>query len=235
MEKFLKKEYQLAMLEPGTQFEYGCYTWTKLDDDIDGGTLVISTEIVQHKTFDENNRNDWRFSSLRSWLNDCKKSGDSVGFLKELIESDGVKLGDFLRITSDLTSDDGMKNYGQAEDTIALLTCDLYRKYRDTIPPVDDWYWTLTSWTCNTSDSSNVRHVSTTGTLHSSSAYGGNLGVRPLCRLKSDILVSVDSDDDEIAECSIIAEYFRETSNEGLRNFIIEAAKELENRLKNSL
>ena len=43
--------------------------------------------------------------------------------------------GDLLPFVSDLTSDDGMKNYGTAEDYVFLLSCDLYRKYREQIPP----------------------------------------------------------------------------------------------------
>ena len=56
------------------------------------------------------------------------------------------------------------------------------------------WYWWLR--TPNSSDSYRVRYVRSDGALSNSHAYGGTRGVRPLCNLKSDTLVS-DSVDDE--------------------------------------
>lgn len=56
------------------------------------------------------------------------------------------------------------------------------------------WYWWLR--TPYSSISCNVRGVSSDGTLSNSLAYSGTRGVRPLCNLKSDTLVS-DSVDDE--------------------------------------
>ena len=44
----------------------------------------------------------------------------------------------------------------------------------------------------NSGNSYNVRNVNTSGALDGSSAYYGCRGVRPLCALKSDILVSYD-------------------------------------------
>ena len=56
------------------------------------------------------------------------------------------------------------------------------------------WYWWLR--TPNSSNSYYVRYVLSDGTLNSSNACNGTRGVRPLCNLKSDTLVS-DSVDDE--------------------------------------
>ena len=56
------------------------------------------------------------------------------------------------------------------------------------------WYWWLR--TPNSSSSYNVRYVYSGGTLNNYYAYFGTWGVRPLCNLKSDTLVS-DSVDDE--------------------------------------
>lgn len=50
------------------------------------------------------------------------------------------------------------------------------------------WYWWLR--TPSSSNAYDVRYVHSDGTLHSSSAYYGYRGVRPLCNLKSSILVS---------------------------------------------
>lgn len=54
-------------------------------------------------------------------------------------------------------------------------------------------YWLRTPHSTN---SYNVRGVSTSGVLSSSSAYNGSYGLRPLCNLRSDILVSDSVDGD---------------------------------------
>lgn len=50
------------------------------------------------------------------------------------------------------------------------------------------WYWWLR--TPDSSYASNVRHVGSDGSLNYNYAYNGLIGVRPLCNLKSSILVS---------------------------------------------
>lgn len=56
------------------------------------------------------------------------------------------------------------------------------------------WYYWLR--TPCASDSYNVRRVNFDGSLNNGSAYYGNYGVRPLCNLKSEILVSNSTDSD---------------------------------------
>lgn len=55
------------------------------------------------------------------------------------------------------------------------------------------WWWLRTPYA---SDSYYVRSVYTGGTLHNANAYDGLRGVRPLCNLKSEILVSDNTDSD---------------------------------------
>lgn len=57
------------------------------------------------------------------------------------------------------------------------------------------WYWWLRS--PSSSGSHHVRYVNASGALINNNAYRGSHGVRPLCNLKSDILVSDDPDVDE--------------------------------------
>lgn len=56
------------------------------------------------------------------------------------------------------------------------------------------WHWWLR--TPNSSNSYSVRRVVSIGTLDYYDARGGNIGVRPLCNLSSDILVSDTVDED---------------------------------------
>lgn len=174
---------KLATLKPGAFFFYGGVQWVVLESDEKiGATLALAAEPVFHRAFDEENRNDWRVSSLRRELNGP--------FLDALIQ-EGANRAAFLDWESDLTADDGMTDYGTATDKIALLSDGLYRKYRRFIPLVDDWCWTLTPWTCNPSHSCSVRSVNSSGAMGWYYAYSGNRGARPLCYLESSIFVSV--------------------------------------------
>ena len=58
------------------------------------------------------------------------------------------------------------------------------------------WYWWLR--TPYASNSYDVRYVNTSGALHYNHAYRGNMGVRPLCNLSSEILVSDNPDTDGV-------------------------------------
>lgn len=174
---------KLATLKPGAFFFYGGVQWVVLESDEKiGATLALAAEPVFHRAFDEENRNDWRVSSLRRELNGP--------FLDALIQ-EGANRAAFLDWESDLTADDGMTDYGTATDKIALLSDGLYRKYRRFIPLVDDWCWTLTPWTCNPSNSYYVRYVDSSGAMNWYNACRGDWGARPLCYLESSIFVSV--------------------------------------------
>ena len=178
---------KLAELKPGDRFMYGGVEWVKFED-IGAGTLCLAAEPVFRRAFDEENCNDWRKSSLRRELNGA--------FLDALV-AEGADRAAFLDWESDLTADDGMTDYGTAVDKIALRSDALCRKYREITPPVDEWCWNLTPWTCNPEYSYYVRGVDSSGALDWCNAYDGSIGVRPLCYLKSEILVSVPGEDDE--------------------------------------
>lgn len=176
---------KLAELKRGARFTYAGVEWVKLDD-TDGGALALAAEPVFERAFDEENCNDWRKSSLRRELNGP--------FLDALI-AEGADRAVFLDLESDLTADDGMTDYGTATDKIALISDGLYRKFRALIPKIGCWWWTLTPWTCDPEYSYYVRRVTSSGALLDSDASYGSRGVRPLCNMKSDILVSVPGEE----------------------------------------
>ena len=152
--------------KPGEQFEYNGVKFTALGEE-QGGVLAIVSELLEDEMpLDKSNKNDWRTSSLREYLN-----GE---YLKQF------NRGDLLPFVSDLTSDDGMKNYGTAEDYIFLLSCDLYRKYRESVPRFNNCWWTLTPRTCNPSLAGRARIVNSSGGVINNNAYYGN-GVAPAC------------------------------------------------------
>ena len=181
---------KLSELKPGDIFVFAGLRWVKLEESAKG-TKVIAADKVKDKAFDTEDRNNWKESTLREYLNN--------DFLEYLYDK-GAKPEDFLTIISDLTSDDGLKDYGMSEDKIALITCDNYRKYRSLIPVIDGWWWTITPWSCNPSNLCYVRGVHTSGALNIHYAHNGYYGVRPLCNLKSDILVSLEEKGEEEKE-----------------------------------
>lgn len=175
-------------LNPGEHFIYNNIEFICLDI-IDGNYLAMTAKPWQEMPFDTNNCNDWRKSSLRRVLNN--------DFLDLLDRKHLVKQ------TSDLIADNGDKTYGTCEDYVTILSCDQYRKYREIVPLFKEWMWTLTPWSCNPSDSSNVRSVNPTGSVYSVSADSSD-GVAPACLFSSENLklrrqahlVGADEDDE---------------------------------------
>lgn len=182
----------LSELKPGDRFMYGGVEWVKFED-IGAGTLCLSAGVPFCRAFDEENCNDWRESSLRRELNGA--------FLDALV-AEGADRGAFLDWESDLTADDGMTDYGTAVDKIALRSDALCRKYREITPPVDEWCWNLTPWTCDASLSYGVRYVISSGAMGWDIACNGDWGVRPICYPKSEILVSIPGEDDEAEQAA---------------------------------
>ena len=205
---------KLAELTQGARFLYGGVEWVILENDEEiGATLAIAAEPVFNRAFDAENRNDWRVSSLRKELN---------GPFFDALIAEGANRAAFLDWESDLTADDGMTDYGTATDKIALLSDGLYRKYRQYIPLVDDWCWTLTPWTCNPSNSYNVRNVNSSGAMNWDNACNGSRGARPLCYLESSIFVSVPYEDETADPRADMIEEARDAMLEVLNGYPVD-------------
>lgn len=104
----------------------------------------------------------------------------------------------------DLTSMDGMTDYGMPNVYGRILTVDEYRKYRRFIPLTDKPFWTATPWCTRSSHSSNyynAYHVRTDGSVNDYRAYHARYCARPALALKSSLLVSVKTENEEKALC----------------------------------
>lgn len=188
MEKELKTG-EVGKLAAGSRFAYGGIEWVVLDyNPQKRAALVLAADVLKTESgetryipFDEENKNDFAASSLRAFLN-----GE---FLNEL-EKAGADKEAFLPLALDLTSDDGLKDYGIDNVKMGIYTAYIYRNFRNIIPPASDQHWTATPWTtANNGNSCGVRVVDSSGTLGSGNAYRGTWGARPLCALKSNTLV----------------------------------------------
>ena len=103
----------------------------------DGRALCLSKDIIETRAFDEGNCNNFAVASSKEYLNGA--------YLDNLLE-DVNGPNAFLTTELDLTTDDGLKDYGTCTVTIFLLTVDQYRRNRDVIPNADDWWWLSTAF-----------------------------------------------------------------------------------------
>ena len=175
LQRLLDKEYvnkteqngedkSMRDFKPGNTVEFAGQKWNVLEEIEENKFLCVNNDIICEKEFDEDNNNNWKESSLRRYLN-----GEYLEKFK------GVNLATWQQ---DLTTDDGLEDYGSSEDKIFLLTADQYRKYRRNIRDVKDWWWLITA---DSTINNFVRYVTTDGSLYNYGAYTGYYGVRPAC------------------------------------------------------
>ncbi len=180
------KKIALKNAARGTAFDYAGQSWILLEND-DGRALCLSKDIIETRAFDEGNCNNFAVASSKEYLNGA--------YLDNLLE-DVNGPNAFLTTELDLTTDDGLKDYGTCTVTIFLLTVDQYRRNRDVIPNADDWWWLSTAFSTKSNGyESLARSVVTGGTLYWLNAYFGYGGLRPACYLDSDLLISVEDDE----------------------------------------
>ena len=130
------KKIALKNAARGTAFDYAGQSWILLEND-DGRALCLSKDIIETRAFDEGNCNNFAVASSKEYLNGA--------YLDNLLE-DVNGPNAFLTTELDLTTDDGLKDYGTCTVTIFLLTVDQYRRNRDVIPNADDWWWLSTAF-----------------------------------------------------------------------------------------
>lgn len=157
-----------SKIKDGEHFFYRGMEWIRLGLE-QGGVLCMTAQVWRETMFDEENFNNWKESSGRKLLN--------TEFLS-LLDKD-----DLLPFESDLIADNGDKSYGKCTDLVGILSCDLYRKYREFVPLFSEWMWTCTPWKCGTPYSGyagDVRIVDTSGALSGDGA-SGSYGFAPAC------------------------------------------------------
>lgn len=155
--------------------------WIVLDKG-DDSVLCLAKDFAYEDTKFDSNTNNYANSAIRKKLN-----GE---FLKKITAVVGDNA--ILETEIDLTSDDGLDDYGKVTDKIGLLAANMYRKYNRIIEnyKVNNWWWLATPWsTPHRGYSYSVRCVFGDGSLLSNNCNVSN-GVRPFCTFKSSIFVS---------------------------------------------
>lgn len=155
-----------ALPKPGDRFTYNGIEFVALGEEQGGILAIVAKRLDEKMPFDKEDRNNWKGSTLQEHLNG------------EYLQN--FNKGDLLPFVSDLTADDGMTDYGTSEDYIAILSDNLYRKYRAVIPKYDTWVRSITPYSCLKCYAYIGRIVDTDGSLSSSNALDA-YGVAPAC------------------------------------------------------
>lgn len=169
-----EKKITVNELEQGATFKWGKKEYIKLDT-TSAGCLCLAKDVWFNSEFDDKT-NDWSKSQLRGDI--ARKAASRIPDVNKLMLFD-----------RDLTTDDGLTDYGHCKDNVSMLTCNEYREYRRYIPDIDKWCWTITAWT---RDGDWVRCVDTNGCIDRGYAEDNDYGVRPLICLDNGTLVEVE-------------------------------------------
>jgi hypothetical protein len=170
---------RLKDVQPGSVITIGETEFVVLEQ-IDGeATAMITRDLVcEDEQFGSNNNFDGSNAD-----DICRRFGENLE--REIGEEN------LLTHDVDLTSDDGLKDYGTVARKASLLTCDLYRRYvkiLDKYKP-GKWWWLATPLSTKTHGITyGVKCVAPSGYLNNN--FNNNSGVRPFCILNSDIFVS---------------------------------------------
>lgn len=176
---------ELSTLKPKDEFKLGDEVFIVLEQ-TDNGTRVISKEFAYNDVKFGDNSN-WNVSPIRRMLNN--------EYFKKIAAIIGEK--NILSMDRDLTSLDGLDDYGTCTDKVSLLTSAEYAKYHKILglkSNYPDWWWLITPASTPSNDySRGVCGVDSDGVL----GWNGcdcTRGVRPFLNLESSISVLLNKD-----------------------------------------
>ena len=193
----MTKKMEICKVRNGEHFIVDGEEFVKLDDIAGGAFVLLADTLPDYCAFesedadDDRDHNNFIGSNVKrvvdEWLHRHKTLSNAA-----------------MALSIDLTSMDGMTDYGMPNVYGRILTVDEYRKYRRFIPLTDKPFWTATPWCTRSSDSSYyyyAYYVDTVGSVFRNYAYYAYRCARPALALKSSLLVSVSVEDGEKALC----------------------------------
>ena len=184
----MARAIELFKVRSGETFTLDGVEFVKLGEDL-GETFVVARDVVMKNVpFEDEDagredHNNYSGSNLEKrcerWLRD-----EHPAIFENAVEH-----------LIDLTTMDGMTDYGMPLALVRALTIDEYRKYRRFIPLASEPYWLATGWTTASSpdsDTYNAYDINTGGSVIYNCVCYASFAPRPALYLKSSILVSVD-------------------------------------------
>lgn len=180
-----KNNVKLSDLKPKDEFKIRDEVFIVLEQ-TDNGTRVIAKEFAYCDVkFGDNS--DWKVSPIRKTLNN--------EYFKKIAAIIGEK--NILTMDRDLTSLDGLDDYGTCTDKVSLLTSVEYAKYHKILglkPNYPDWWWLITPASTPSNDYSRGVCVVVSGGVLGWFGCGYSSGVRPFLTLESSISVLLNKD-----------------------------------------
>ena len=193
----MTKKMEICKVRNGERFIIDGEEFVKLGDIAGGAFVLLADTLPDYCAFEsedadgDRDHNNFIGSNVKrvvdEWLHSHKVISEAA-----------------LALPIDLTSMDGMTDYGMPNVYGRILTVDEYRKYRRFIPLTDKPFWTATPWCTRSSYSSYVNYaycVIAVGGLYYNFVYTARYCARPALALKSSLLVSVSAEDREKALC----------------------------------
>ena len=186
------KDLALAQVRRGERFTLDGVEFVKLEDNLDAAFAVAADTLPECCQFEDDDaeredHNNYAGSLLSKtverWLRDKHPAIFSAVVERPI----------------DLTTMDGMTDYGKPLAVVRALTIDEYRKHRSILPLTSKPYWLATGWTTNSSPFSDDYYaysIGTDGTVYDNRVYYAYFAPRPAFNLKSSIVVSDSTDSD---------------------------------------
>lgn len=182
-----KNSVRLSDLKPKDEFKIGDEVFIVLEQ-TNNGTRVIAKEFAYcDMNFGDNS--DWKVSPIRKTLNN--------EYFKKIADIVGEK--NILSMYRDLTSLDGLYDYGNCTDWVSLLTSAEYAKYHKILglkPNYPNWWWLITPASTPSNDyTRGACHVNVDGILEWDNCCC-SCSARPFLTLESSISVLLNKVND---------------------------------------
>ena len=179
---FSVNQIKLSDIAEGETFKVGNYEFIVLEHMEDKTAVILKDLLETSMKFGDTNNFSDEGCIVR------KRLEQFASELEGIIGTDNLITHDV-----DLTADDGLKDYGITTAKVSLLTCNLYRKYVETLDnyKVKKWWWLVTPFSTPKHDPDNwVKGVAPSGFVCNNGLYNYDVGVRPFCIFNSNIFVS---------------------------------------------
>lgn len=180
-ESFGIPEMKLADATAGDVVKVGSYEFVVLEHLEEGTALILKELLCEDEEFGDGD-NNYAGSNVEKICNEFANT------LAGIVGAENVLLHDV-----DLTSDEGLKDYGVVKRRASLLTTDMYRKFVDILDKHNPgkWWWLATPHSTARHENANwIKCVSPDGGIYDDGCNGRGRGVRPFCILESNIFVS---------------------------------------------
>lgn len=177
-----KGKVKLSDIPEGKTFKIGNHEFVVLEHS--GDTTAIIRKDLLHEDIEFGSNNNFSGSYVAAKCDEFADEITGVVGAENLVEH-----------TVDLTSDDGLKDYGSIKCRCSLLTTNLYRRYVEILDKFkpDRWWWLATAHSTERHGNSNwAKCVSPAGVIDGDDYIYG-IGVRPFLFLKSSIFESSEN------------------------------------------